>query len=59
MLLALFVIWLLVAQKIYISHFGENPPASLGTGVSVDIVAVGRKGVNLLATQAIAIDLVN
>jgi hypothetical protein len=35
-----------------------NPPASLGTGVSVDVVAVGRKGSNLLASQAIAIDLV-
>jgi len=28
-LFALFIVWLLVAQKIYVAHFGELPPASL------------------------------
>lgn len=35
-----------------------NPPAELGTGVSVNVIAAGAKGVNYLATQAVAIDLV-
>lgn len=30
-LFALFIVWLLVAEKIYVAHFGEVPPASLGT----------------------------
>lgn len=32
-LFALFIVWLLVAQKIYVSHFGAEPPASLGVFV--------------------------
>jgi uncharacterized membrane protein len=28
-LFALFIVWLLVAQNIYVSHFGDVPPASL------------------------------
>lgn len=35
-----------------------NPPASLGTGASINVVATGIKGVNILASQPIVIDLV-
>lgn len=35
-----------------------NPPASLGTGVTVNVIAAGIKGVNILGTDAVGIDLV-
>ncbi len=36
-----------------------NPPASLGTGASVNIIATGIRGANILGSGLVSIDLVN